>query len=115
MADYQKPMEQRDSETEGTKVSQSLQHELTDGVKLPHTLQWNLRIKDTLGQGVLSFIERFPLLKCTGIIGIGTSRFVFYREVFFICSVLYQMFHCIVLCLLSLQCSVILRRKRCVP
>ena len=21
---------------------------------------WNLRIKDTLGQGVLSFIERFP-------------------------------------------------------
>ena len=25
------------------------------------TLQWNLRIKDTLGQGVLSFIERFPL------------------------------------------------------
>ena len=24
-------------------------------------IQWNLRIKDTLGQGVLSFIERFPL------------------------------------------------------
>ena len=23
-------------------------------------LQWNLRIKDTLGQGDLSFIERFP-------------------------------------------------------
>ena len=49
-------------------------------------IQWNLRIKDTLGQGVLSFIERLPLLKCTGIIGIGTSRL--YREVFFIRSVL---------------------------
>ena len=24
-------------------------------------VQWNLRIKYTLGQGVLSFIERFPL------------------------------------------------------
>ena len=24
-------------------------------------IQWNLRIKDMLGQGVLSFIERFPL------------------------------------------------------
>ena len=24
-------------------------------------IQWNLRMKDTLGQGVLSFIERFPL------------------------------------------------------
>ena len=24
-------------------------------------IQWNLRIKDTLGQGVLSFIERCPL------------------------------------------------------
>ena len=61
-------------------------------------IQWNLRIKDTLGQGVLSFIERFPLfrrLKYTGIIGIGTSRFVLYREVFFIRSVLYQRFYCI--------------------
>ena len=60
-------------------------------------LQWNLRIKDTLGQGVLSFIERFPLfqhLKCTGIIGIGTSRFFLYREVFFIRSVLHWRFHC---------------------
>ena len=84
----------------------------------PHThfdLQWNLRIKDTLGQGVLSFIERFPYsevgiigigtsrfvlyrevsfiqrLKCTGIIEIGTSRFVLYREVFFFRSVLYQL------------------------
>ena len=43
-------------------------------------IQWNLGIKDTLGQGVyivlykkVSFIRR---LKCTGIIGIGTSRFV---------------------------------------
>ena len=26
----------------------------------PH-IQWNLRIKNTLEQGVLSFIERFPL------------------------------------------------------
>ena len=26
-------------------------------------IQWNLRIKDTLGQGVLSFIERFPLFR----------------------------------------------------
>ena len=26
-------------------------------------MQWNLRIKDTLGQGVLSFIERFPLFR----------------------------------------------------
>ena len=34
----------------------------------------------------VSFIQR---LKCTGIIGIGTSRFVLYREVFFIWSVLY--------------------------
>ena len=34
-------------------------------------------------------------LKCTGIIGIGTSRFVLYREVFFIRSVLYQRFYCI--------------------
>ena len=25
------------------------------------SIQWNLRIKDTLGQGVLSFIERVPL------------------------------------------------------
>ena len=24
-------------------------------------VQWNLQIKDVLGQGVLSFIERFPL------------------------------------------------------
>ena len=24
-------------------------------------IHWNLRIKDTLGQGILSFIERFPL------------------------------------------------------
>ena len=39
----------------------------------------------------VSFIRR---LKCTGIIGIGTSRFVLYREVFFIRSVLYQRFHC---------------------
>ena len=31
-------------------------------------------------------------LKCT--IGIGTSRFVLYREVLFIQSVLYQRFHC---------------------
>ena len=31
-------------------------------VYLPSIIvQWNLRIKDTLGQGVLSFIERFPL------------------------------------------------------
>ena len=44
-----------------------------------------------LGQGVLSFIWR---LKCTGIIGIGVSRFVLYREVFFIRSVLYRRFHC---------------------
>ena len=39
----------------------------------------------------VSFIRR---LKCTGIIGIGTSRFVLYREVFFIRSVLYWRFHC---------------------
>ena len=35
------------------------------------------------------------MLKSTGIIGIGTSRFVLYREVFFIRSVLYRRFHCI--------------------
>ena len=35
----------------------------------------------------VSFIRR---LKCTGIIGIGSSRFVLYREVFFIWSVLYS-------------------------
>ena len=29
------------------------------------------------------------------IIGIGMSRFVLYREVYFIRSVLYQRFHCI--------------------
>ena len=61
-------------------------------------VQWNLQIKDMLGQGVLSFIERCPLfgrLKCTGIIGIGTSIFVLYRDVSFIQSVLYQRFHCI--------------------
>ena len=40
----------------------------------------------------VSFILR---LKCTGIIGIGTSRFVLYREVLFIRSVLYRRFHCI--------------------
>ena len=40
----------------------------------------------------VSFIWR---LKCTGIIGIGTSIFVLYREVSFIQSVLYQRFHCI--------------------
>ena len=33
------------------------------------------------------------------IIGIGTSRFVLYREVFFIRSVLYWRFHCIIICL----------------
>ena len=59
----------------------------------------------TLEQGVLTFIEwlSFVLyrevffirkLKCTGIIGIGTSRFVHYREVFYIRSVPYQRFHC---------------------
>ena len=37
----------------------------------------------------VSFIRR---LKCTGITGIGTSRFVLYREVFFIRSVLYRRF-----------------------
>ena len=37
------------------------------------------------------FIRR---LKCTGIIGIGTNRFFLYREVFFIQSVLYRRFHC---------------------
>ena len=60
-------------------------------------LQWNLRIKDTLGQGVLSLyreVSFFRRLKCTGILRIGTSRFVLYREVFFIRSVLYQRFHC---------------------
>ena len=40
----------------------------------------------------VSFICR---LKCTGIIGMWTSRFVLYREVSFIRSVLYQRFHCI--------------------
>ena len=43
----------------------------------------------------VSFIRR---LKCTSIIGIGTSRlFVLYREVltFFIQSVLYRRFHCV--------------------
>ena len=39
----------------------------------------------------VSFIWR---LKCTGIIGIGTSRFVLYREVFFIRIVLYRRFYC---------------------
>ena len=79
-------------------------------------LQWNLRIKNMLGQGVLSLWRGFLIwrFKCTGIIGIGTSRFVFYifirrlkctgiigigmsrfREVFFIWSVLYRRFHCI--------------------
>ena len=43
------------------------------------------------------FIQR---LKCTGIIGIGTSRFVLYREVLFIRSVLYRKFHCIYISLL---------------
>ena len=40
-------------------------------------IQWNLRIKNTLGQGVSSFIEVsfIQRLKCTGIIGIGMSRF----------------------------------------
>ena len=61
-------------------------------------VQWNLRIKDMLGQGVLSFIYRevfyIQRLKCIGIIGIGTSRFVLYREVFFIRSVIYRRFHC---------------------
>ena len=46
-------------------------------------IQWNLRIKHMLGQGVLSFMRR---LKCTSIIGVGMSRFVPYREVFFIPS-----------------------------
>ena len=63
-------------------------------LKNSYSNECNLRIKATLGQGVLSFIERFPL-KCTGIIGIGMSRFVLYREVFFIRSVLYRRFHCI--------------------
>ena len=35
------------------------------------------------------------MLKCTGIIGIGMSRFVLYREVFFIQSVFWR-FHCII-------------------
>ena len=39
----------------------------------------------------VSFIRR---LKCTGIIGNGTSTFVLYREVSFIRSVLYRRFHC---------------------
>ena len=30
-------------------------------VSLSEVLLWNLRIKHTLGLGVLSFIERFPL------------------------------------------------------
>ena len=37
----------------------------------------------------------YSKLKCTGIIGIGTSGFVLYREVFFIRSVLYRRFNCI--------------------
>ena len=48
--------------------------------------------------GTRSFIlyrEVFPLFKV--IIGIGMSRFVLYREVSFIQSVLYQRFHCIII------------------
>ena len=40
----------------------------------------------------VSFIRR---LKCTGVLGIWTSRFVLYREVSFIRGVLYRRFHCI--------------------
>ena len=43
-------------------------------------LQWNLRIQDMLGQGVLSFIQKWRF-KYTGIIRIGMSSFVLYREV----------------------------------
>ena len=42
-----------------------------------------------MGQGVLRVVSFIRRLKCTDIIGIGTSRFVLYREVFFIRSVLY--------------------------
>ena len=38
------------------------------------------------------FIQR---LKCTGVIGIGTSIDLSFTEVFFIWSVLYRRFHCI--------------------
>ena len=35
--------------------------ELEAEVRPRNLIQWNLRMKDMLGQGVLSFIERFPL------------------------------------------------------
>ena len=38
-------------------------------------------------------------------IGIGMSRFVLYREVLFIRSVLYQRFHCILSILLEMQAN----------
>ena len=32
-------------------------------IKIIDGIQWNLEIKTTLGQGVLSFTERFPLFR----------------------------------------------------
>ena len=52
-------------------------------------------MKVTLAQGILREVSFIRRLKCIGIIGIGTSRFVLYREVFLIQSVLYRRFHCI--------------------
>ena len=72
-------------------------------------VQWNLRIKDTLGtiiinSAVLSFIERlssFRGSKCTKTMGhviFGTSKSVLYREVYYTVSLFrrvhYRRFHC---------------------
>ena len=67
-------------------------------------IQWNLRIMDTLGPSILSFIERLSSLQRLKMyyynrkVNFGTLKCVLYKEVFsivsFIGSVLYRRFHC---------------------